>query len=358
MKKGILILLIGLFCFQAKTFSALKGKTSTVTITGPITNKPVTFTVYLPENYSTSTDRYPVVYHLHGIGGTYAGDQISTVPASLELAIASGIASPMILIFPDGYNDSFWADSYDGAIMSETNIIKEIIPYVDNTYRTLNTRDKRIISGFSMGGFGTAKFITKYPDYFKAAVIYDGALLSWSELKTRHANPVTKMFNNNEEYHNNFSPWNNLRKNAVELKTKISVRQTVGLLKPYNTSFRDSLSKYSIVHEYVETTCAHDLGCLLDQGGQDNWKFIASCLSPTLTEVPKIVDSQLSISPNPASDFIIISGYIGKVEIYDAIGKICWSGVVPANGKIDVSSFKTGLYIFHAGNKMEKFLKK
>jgi len=356
-KKSTLILFILFIIFYGNAFAALKGTTSTVTITGSITNKPVTFTVYLPENYSTSTDRYPVVYHLHGVGGTYAGDQINTVPASLEQAIASGFANPMIIIFPDGYNDSFWADSFDGTIMPETNIIKEIIPYVDNTYRTINSREKRIISGFSMGGFGSAKFITKYPDYFRAAVIYDGALLSWTELKTRWLNPTLKIFNNDESHFNNFSPWLNLSKNAVELKSKTLVRQTVGLLKPYNISFRDSLSKYNIVHEYVETTCAHNLPCLLDQGGQDNWKFITTCLASS-TDIIQNEEEKLNIYPNPASNFIHVSGYYGKAKIYTILGQTNWEGLIQENGEIDISLLASGLYFLKTNKKVGKFLKK
>jgi endo-1,4-beta-xylanase len=311
--------------------------------------------VYLPENYNTSTNRYPVVYHLHGIGGSYAGDQINTVPASLEQAIASGFASPMIIIFPDGYNDSFWADSFDGTIMPETNIIKEIIPYVDNTYRTVNSREKRIISGFSMGGFGAAKFIAKFSDYFRAAVIYDGALLTWADIKNRHATPALKMFNNNEAYFNNYSPWYNLRKNAVELKSKIPVRQTVGSLISNNINYRDSLSKYNIVHEYVETTCAHNLPCLLQQGGQDNWKFITDCLSSS-TDIEQNKEQELNLYPNPASDIIHVSGYYGKAKIHTIFGQTYWEGLIPENGKIDISLLASGLYFLQTNKKVGKFL--
>ena len=355
-KKGFLILLIGIVIYQNDVLAVLKGKTSTVTITGSVTRKPVTFTVYLPENYNTSTQRYPVVYHLHGIGGSYAGDQINTVPSSLEQAISSGIAYPMIIIFPDGYNDSFWADSFDATIMPETNIIKEIIPYIDNTYRTINSREKRIISGFSMGGFGSAKFITKFPDYFRAAVIYDGALLSWTELKIKHAAQAAKMFNNNEDYFKNYSPFYNLQKNALELMTKSPIRQTVGLLVSNNISFHDSLSKYKIIHEYVETTCAHNLPCLLDQGGLDNWKFIAACLSTT-TDIVQTRELKLIPYPNPVSDFISVSGYFGKAKIYTIFGQIYWEGVIPENGKIVVSKLPKGLFLLETNNKVAKFVK-
>lgn len=360
MKKIAVSILVLFFSFPQISLYALKGKTFSVTITGPVTNKALTFTVYLPEDYDNSTDKYPVVYHLHGIGGTHNGNQITTVPASLEKAIASGIASPMIIVFPDGYNDSFWADSYDMKIPAETNIIQEIIPYVDKNYRTFNSREKRIISGFSMGGFGTAKFITKYPDYFKVAVIYDGALLTWQETKSRHASTVTKMFNDNVEDYNKYSPWFHLQKNGKDLYRQIVIRQVVGMLKVNNRNFRDSLANYNIIPEYLETTCDHVLQCLLDQGGQESWRFICSNIGGLPTGNTLAIQNKSGknlIFPNPSKDYITVIGYVGKAKIYSEMGNVIWSGNIPDNGRIDVSKFETGLYIIHLNNKVEKFLK-
>ncbi|MDP3915439.1 MAG: alpha/beta hydrolase-fold protein [Bacteroidota bacterium] len=361
MKKSAIFILVILFSFTQNNLFALKGRTFPVTITGPVTNKSITFTVYLPEGYDNSTDKYPVLYHLHGIGGTHNGNQITTVPASLEKAIASGIAGPMIIVFPDGYNDSFWADSYDMKIPAETNIIQEIIPYIDQNYRTINTREKRIISGFSMGGFGTAKFITKYPDYFKVAVIYDGALLTWEGAKSRHAATMAKLFNSNVDNFNKYSPWFHLKKNAADLKSKIVIRQVVGQLVDNNRNFLDSLTKYTIASEYVETTCDHVLQCLLDQGGQDSWKFIGSNIGGLATGLSIDVqngNNEFSIFPNPSNSFISVTGYSGEAKIYNGMGNIIWIGNIPENRRIDVSIFNVGLYVLCANNEKIKFLVK
>src|SRR5512145_2376865 len=90
---------------------ALDGTVQTVTFTGPVTGQPITFSIYLPAGYATGTNRLPVVYHLHGLGGSHSGGHISTVPPSHEAAVAAGLIEPCIIVFPDGYRDSFWADS-------------------------------------------------------------------------------------------------------------------------------------------------------------------------------------------------------------------------------------------------------
>jgi endo-1,4-beta-xylanase len=75
----------------------------------------------------------------------------------------------MIMVFPNGGCRSFYQDSDDsklGKVMAETTVIRELIPHIDQTYRTIPTRDGRCIEGFSMGGLGAMYFAVKYPDLF------------------------------------------------------------------------------------------------------------------------------------------------------------------------------------------------
>jgi hypothetical protein len=67
--------------------------------------------------------------------GTYNGGHVNTVPVSLESAVAAGIIAPCIIVFPDGYNDSFWADAVNENKPAETNTLREIIPYVEANFR-------------------------------------------------------------------------------------------------------------------------------------------------------------------------------------------------------------------------------
>src|SRR5688572_29053930 len=85
----------------------LQGATQTRSIVGA-SGASIDFSVYLPPEYSTSGGtRFPVVYHLHGIHGTHDGEgQLSGVPGSHESAVALGVVEPVIIVFPDGYDDS------------------------------------------------------------------------------------------------------------------------------------------------------------------------------------------------------------------------------------------------------------
>lgn len=234
----------------------------------------IEFSIYLPENYYSSDEKYPVIYHLHGLGGSHEGNQTRLVPASFEKAKEQGIIGPVIIVFPDGYRDSFWADSFDRSKPAETNLVQELIPYVDQNFRTWVAVKFRAIQGFSMGGFGAAKFLTKFPDLFSAAIIYDGALLNWPILNLSHALIATTIFAGSEAYFYEFSPWFQAEKNKLKLQAKLRLRMIVGTLVTWNRNFLNYLNHLGIPVDYGETPCLHDLNCLLNYEGISSASFL------------------------------------------------------------------------------------
>jgi enterochelin esterase-like enzyme len=125
----------------------------------------VGYAIYLPPEYgSQPRKRYPVIYNLHGNGGNEWGrGQECTI---LHEGILSGKWPSMIMVFPNGGKTTFYKDSYDGKLPIETMFIQELIPHIDNTYRTIAKREGRCIEGFSMGGRGSTRLAMKYPDMF------------------------------------------------------------------------------------------------------------------------------------------------------------------------------------------------
>jgi enterochelin esterase-like enzyme len=136
---------------------------------------------YLPADYETAkTQRYPVVYWLHGIGGSQAG--VPQMAERLTKAIADKKTPPMIVVYVNGMIRSGYVDSADGKYPVETVTLKELIPHIDATYRTIATREGRAIEGFSMGGGGTAKWGFKYPELFGTVSILAGALFNREQM--------------------------------------------------------------------------------------------------------------------------------------------------------------------------------
>jgi len=127
----------------------------------------VSYLIYLPPDYETAKDtRYPLVYWLHGGGGSQRTGE--NFIERLDAAIRSGKAPPMIAILVNGVGGSLFCDSIDGRKPVETVIVRDLIPHIDQTYRTHGTRRMRAIEGFSMGGFGAIHLGFKYPQIFGA----------------------------------------------------------------------------------------------------------------------------------------------------------------------------------------------
>lgn len=133
---------------------------------------PVSYLIYLPPGYETSATRYPVVYWLHGNGGTQRSG--AAFVRQLDAAIRAGRSPAMIAVLVNGLRDSRWVDSFDGKRPVETVFTRELIPHVDRTYRTIANRDRRMVEGFSMGGFGAAHLGFEHTDLFSAVSIMAG----------------------------------------------------------------------------------------------------------------------------------------------------------------------------------------
>jgi S-formylglutathione hydrolase FrmB len=249
-------------------------RTEHKSITGPLTHTTIGFNVYLPPGYDSGALRYPVIYDLHGLTGSEYEDPQWVVP-SLEAAMKKNLIGPLIVVFPDGLMQSYYADSADGKMPSETRIIRELVPFVDATYRTVANRQLRAVTGFSMGGYGAMEFATKFPDLFRVGVAYDAALDTWQTLVMRRAAIAQATFGGNETYFDKYSPWAFSTANAVVLRASVALRLVPGTTyQMFDASFRDHLQGLQIPLDYVETTCPHDYGCALGAQGPQSWTFI------------------------------------------------------------------------------------
>ena len=155
--KGFLLSLV--FCVSALA----NGRVETVRFQSKLINTTLPYNVILPTDYDTSkTTRYPVLYLLHGLMGHY-NDWVS------RTNIADYAADyRIIVVMPEG-NDSWYIDKY------EAYILQELIPDVQQRYRTIEARYARAIAGLSMGGYGAIKFGLKSPATFIFAASMSGA---------------------------------------------------------------------------------------------------------------------------------------------------------------------------------------
>lgn len=161
-----------------------RGTTETASFESATLGRAYDYYVYLPAGYESSDALYPVVYLLHGRGDDYFA-WLNGVGV-LDSLIAAGDISPVIAIMPDMPSSdraSYYIDSeYTGegfpAEPVETAFFADLIPHVDETYRTVPTREGRVIGGYSMGGYGALRYALAYPEQFVAAIVLSPAVYS------------------------------------------------------------------------------------------------------------------------------------------------------------------------------------
>lgn len=141
--------------------------------------------VYVPPGYDAEPDRrYPAVYVLLGYTGHVAMWLNRTpfrqpYPELADAMFAAGDAPPAIVVYVDAWTalgGSQYLDS-PGTGRYHSYLRDEIVPYVDEHYRTIPDRDHRAITGKSSGGYGAMVTAMLAPDVFGALATHAGDAL-------------------------------------------------------------------------------------------------------------------------------------------------------------------------------------
>jgi enterochelin esterase family protein len=158
--------------------------------------------IYTPPGYETSTQKYPVLYLLHGGGGDEdAWLTMGRANIIMDNLIASGRAKPMIVVMPNGNATQTVSQGYgygptparqsvqapapppvqaaQGAIGAgrggapqpyagsyPESLVKDVIPFIEKRFRVLAAKDDRAIAGLSMGGGHTIAATNNNPGTF------------------------------------------------------------------------------------------------------------------------------------------------------------------------------------------------
>ena len=312
-------------------------------------NIDIGYCIYLPPDYSTTDALYPVVYSLHGMGGN-ENSNCQAYADVLRSGIGANDFPPVIVVFVNGRGNTFYSNSKDGSVKCESSIIRELIPHIDQTYRTMENRTKRAIEGISMGGFGALMLGFKHPDLFTSIGSYDAALVNWDTLSEQQFDQSipTQIFGSDEQYFNeNSYPFTFARRNAETITSLgINVRMVtgdndvqMGPLHNYNLAMRDTLNTLGI-----------DLDFNTIPGGRHGDGMNATTIKENLLfHTANFASTALRHTnmPSPAKDtrnrlvtFSIFSSFrlpyewsrsTGTVTLYRFDGKC--AGVVHCNGR-------------------------
>ncbi len=135
--------------------------------------KQVNYQLYIPEGYSASFTNFPVLYLLHGHGGSekdWFDPKWGNMGHLLDSLIDSQVIPPLVAVTMDAEN-SWYVDS---VTPMESFYLNEFIPYIENQHR-IDPKVGRIIAGNSAGGYGALRFSLLRPELFKEVILLSPA---------------------------------------------------------------------------------------------------------------------------------------------------------------------------------------
>jgi enterochelin esterase-like enzyme len=148
-------------------------------------NKAREALVYLPPGYDGGTDRYPVLYLLHGAGGdeNVWPDRMQA-NVILDNLIADDELDPFVVVMPHGFTNRIPNDERPrtaGAYKTDMeefaiDFISDLVPLVESRYRVVADRAHRAIAGNSMGGGQSLAIGLTHPEMFSSVASFSAAM--------------------------------------------------------------------------------------------------------------------------------------------------------------------------------------
>ena len=159
-----------------------KGRVEKGTFRSNALARTLPYLVYLPPGYDAeATARYPVAYVLHGGSGFDTEWVDYGLLDAAERLMGSGEIGPFIIALPQG-DQEYWVDHVIDARTGAngekwgTYAAREVVPFIDQRYRTIAERSERAIGGLSMGGHGAMQLALNFPGIWSAIVVTSPSL--------------------------------------------------------------------------------------------------------------------------------------------------------------------------------------
>ncbi|NEU66099.1 esterase [Spirosoma agri] len=205
--------------------------------------------VYTPPGYEKGTTKYPVFYLLHGAGDDDSGwNTVGRSGFIMDNLLAAGKVKPMVVVMPNG---SMPMPPQTGMPTNETmnrmrslfadELLKDVMPHVEKTYRTLTNQENRAIAGLSMGGFQTLDVTLTHPELFNYVGVFSSGFFGATvdEAETKYA----KVLNDSNFNKGKKLFWIEIGKDDFVMDAN---KKTIALL-----------DKHNIKYQYKETDGGH-----------------------------------------------------------------------------------------------------
>jgi poly(3-hydroxybutyrate) depolymerase len=246
----------------------------------------------------------------------------------------------------------------------EKIIIQELIPHIDAQFRTIASREGRLLDGYSMGGYGAARLGFKYTEIFGAISIMGGGPLQDDLMQApragrrRAAEVLDRVYGGDPKYFSEVSPRRIAEENSKAIIAGSLVRQVCGDQDetfPANLDFHKHLERLGIPHSWtVLPGVDHNPMKTLETLGDSNWEFYRSAFGRNIKDktINEKADFEIALKVkgqdrralivNAATDgslrpaVIVLHGGMGSAE------------VMQANSGFDSVARKNGFMVVYA----------
>ena len=172
--------------------------------------------VYTPAEYELAKNakkRYPVLYLQHGMGeGETSWAIQGKMQHIMDNAIAAGEAVPMLVVMESGDIKQPFRGGNNQAGRSEYGasfypvLLNDLIPYIDQNFRTKSDRENRAMAGLSWGGHQTFDVVLQNLDKFAWLGTFSGAIFGL-DVKTAYNGVFANADEFNKKIHYMYMNW-------------------------------------------------------------------------------------------------------------------------------------------------------
>ena len=217
--------------------------------------------VYTPAEYDNAKNakkRYPVLYLQHGMGeGETSWTLQGKMQHIMDNSIAKGEAVPMIVVMESGdIKAPFGGGSNRQGMSTYGNsfypvLLNDLIPYIDQNFRTKSDRENRAMAGLSWGGHQTFDIVLNNLDKFAWMGTFSGAIFGL-DVKTAYNGVFANADEFNKKIHYMYMNWGSedfiksgdIVKQLRELGVKVDSSESPGTAHEFLTWRRG-------LHEFI-----------------------------------------------------------------------------------------------------------
>ncbi len=258
-------------------------------------------TIYLPPGYDTlSQTKYPVAYFQDGSEYISLGRAVNVIDNLIDSAKIEKLIA--VFVTPNNRNEEYAGNKRN---QYQLFFVNELVPYIDNTYKTIPSSDKRLVMGDSFGGNISALISYNYPEVFGLCGLHSGAF--WP---------------------NNYEVYNLIINGPIKNIKWSAVWGTYESLFSNMRSFRDFLISNQYEIDWLERPEGHSWG--LWRASIDRiLEFFFPNSSSDVIHSNELVINQYRLFqnyPNPFNPRTVINYQLPKscfvtLKVYDVIGK-------------------------------------